>query len=339
MTEIDMCEKTITEPSSESVAESAASKSAAADENKKPVLSVKNLTYHYPKNKMALDDVSFDIYSGEKVAVVGPNGAGKTTLFLHMNSTIKSKGQVFIDGKDVADMNPTERVKEVGIMFADPDNQLFMPTVFDDVAFGPLNLGLSKDEVEQRVDEALEMTGITELKTRVPHHLSLGQKKKVVLASIISMKPKVLVLDEPTANLDPKSKRDVLDIVNKLNAEGMTIVISTHDVNLLSELAEKVYVLNKRIIETGTPRDIFSNSNLLEENNLEASDIFKFFRLLTSIGFDCDELPLCFEDAVNEILKQMEENGGHIHLHTHDHSHETMLKLREQFQYRIERID
>ncbi|WNY28238.1 Vitamin B12 import ATP-binding protein BtuD [Methanimicrococcus stummii] len=305
----------------------------------KPVLSVRELTYQYPRNKTALEDVSFDIYPGEKVAVVGPNGAGKTTLFLHMNSTIKSRGHVFIEGIDVADMNPTQRVKEVGIMFADPDNQLFMPTVFDDIAFGPLNLGLSKAEVEQRVEETMAMTGISDLKDRVPHHLSLGQKKKVVLASIISMKPKVLVLDEPTANLDPKSKRDVLDIVNRLNADGMTIVISTHDVNLLSELADKVYVLNRKIIETGTPRDIFSNPNLLEENNLEASDIFKFFRLLSTLGFDCEELPLSFDEAVNEILKQMEESGGHIHLHTHDYSHEHILKLREQFQYRIERID
>ncbi len=309
------------------------------DEKENPVLSVKNLTYHYPKNKLALEDVSFDIYPGEKVAVVGPNGAGKTTLFLHINSTIKSRGHIFINGKDVADMNPTRRVKEVGIMFADPDNQLFMPTVFDDVAFGPLNLGLTPEEVTQRVEEAMKMTGIADLKTRVPHHLSLGQKKKVVLASIISMKPKILVLDEPTANLDPKSKRDVLEIVNKLNAEGMTIIISTHDVNLLSELADKVYVLNKKIIETGTPRDIFSNPNLLEENNLEASDIFKFFQLLTSIGFDCEELPLSFDEAVDEIFKQIEEGGGHIHLHSHGHSHESMIKLRRTFQQRIERID
>ena len=287
-----------------------------------PVLSVKNLTYRYPRNKLALDDVSFDIYPGEKIAVVGPNGAGKTTLFLHMNSTIKSKGHVFINGKDVSGMNPTERVREVCIMFADPDNQLFMPTVFDDVAFGPLNLGLSKTEVEQRVEEAMAMTGITDLKERIPHHLSLGQKKKVVLASIISMKPKVLVLDEPTANLDPKSKRDLIDVVNRLNKEGMTVVISTHDVNMLSELADKVYVLNKKIIESGTTRDIFSNVPLLEENNLEASDIFKFFQLLTTLGFDCEELPLSLDEAVNEILKQIKEGGGHIHLHTHEHAHE-----------------
>jgi ABC-type cobalt transport system, ATPase component len=303
-----------------------------------PILSVRNLTYYYPRNKLALEDVSLDIYPGEKVAVVGPNGAGKTTLFLHMNSTIKSKGHIFIDGKDVADMNASQRVKEVGIMFADPDNQLFMPTVFDDVAFGPLNLGLSKEEVEKRVEEAMEMTGVTDLRKRVPHHLSLGQKKKVVLASIISMKPKILILDEPTANLDPKSKRDVADIVNKLNDDGMTILISTHDVNLLSEMADKIYVLNKKIIETGTPREIFSNVKVLEENNLEASDIFKLFQLLSSIGFDCEELPLSFDEAVDEILKQMDESGGHIHLHTHDHNHEDMIKLKERFQCRIQRI-
>ena len=304
-----------------------------------PILSIRNLTYQYPRNKLALDDVSFEIYPGEKVAVVGPNGAGKTTLFLHMNSTIKSKGKIFIDGVDVSEMNATRRVKEVGIMFADPDNQLFMPTVFDDIAFGPLNLGLSKTEVEKRVEEAMEMTGVTDLKDRVPHHLSLGQKKKVVLASIISMKPKILILDEPTANLDPKSKRDVADIVNRLNADGMTIVISTHDVNMLSEMADKIYVLNKRIIESGTPREIFSNIKILEENNLEASDIFKFFKLLSSIGFDCEELPLSFDEAVDEILRQMEESGGHIHLHTHDHNHEDYVKLRKEFQHRIQRID
>jgi len=304
-----------------------------------PILSIRNLTYQYPRNKLALDDVSFEIYPGEKVAVVGPNGAGKTTLFLHMNSTIKSKGKIFIDGVDVSEMNATRRVKEVGIMFADPDNQLFMPTVFDDIAFGPLNLGLSKTEVEKRVEEAMEMTGVTDLKDRVPHHLSLGQKKKVVLASIISMKPKILILDEPTANLDPKSKRDVADIVNRLNADGMTIVISTHDVNMLSEMADKIYVLNKRIIESGTPREIFSNIKILEENNLEASDIFKFFKLLSSIGFDCEELPLSFDEAVDEILKQMEESGGHIHLHTHNHAHDDYIKLRKEFQHRIQRID
>ena len=304
-----------------------------------PILSVRNLTYQYPKNKLALDDVSFDIYPGEKIAVVGPNGAGKTTLFLHMNSTIKSKGKIFIDGIDVSEMNAARRVKEVGIMFADPDNQLFMPTVFDDIAFGPLNIGLSKDEVEKRVEEAMEMTGVTDLKNSVPHHLSLGQKKKVVLASIISMKPKILILDEPTANLDPKSKRDVADIVNRLNADGMTVVISTHDVNLLSEMADKIYVLNKKIIESGTPREIFSNVKVLEENNLEASDIFKFFKLLSSIGFDCGELPLSFDEAVDEIFKQMEESDGHIHLHTHNHGHDEYIKLRKEFQHRIQRID
>jgi len=178
---------------------------AGIEEFDKPILSVQNLTYYYPRNKLALEDVSLDIYPGEKVAVVGPNGAGKTTLFLHMNSTIKSNGHIFIDGKDISDMNASSRVKEVGIMFADPDNQLFMPTVFDDVAFGPLNLGLSKEEVEKRVEEAMEMTGVTDLRNRVPHHLSLGQKKKVVLASIISMKPRILILDEPTANLTRKA--------------------------------------------------------------------------------------------------------------------------------------
>ncbi|MDV0447334.1 Vitamin B12 import ATP-binding protein BtuD [Methanosarcinaceae archaeon Ag5] len=300
--------------------------------NKKdPVLSLSNLTYIYPNKKTALDNISFDVFPGEKIAIVGPNGAGKTTLFLHLNYTFKSKGHIKVAGKDISEYKNADRVKEIGIMFADPDNQLFMPTVFDDVAFGPLNLGLSEDETKKRVEEAMAMTGIADLRDRVPHHLSFGQKKKVVLASIVALRPKILVLDEPTANLDPKSKRDVLAIIDKLNKEGITTIVATHDVNLLSELADRVIVLNERIIETGTPREIFSNIKLLQENNLEAPEVFKLFQLLSCIGFDCEELPLNFEESVDEILKQIESGEGHIHLHSHEETHEHIHQLKKNY--------
>ncbi|WNY27204.1 ABC transporter ATP-binding protein [Methanolapillus ohkumae] len=300
-------------------------------ENQIPALSLSHLTYIYPNKKTALFDISFDVFPGEKIAIVGPNGAGKTTLFLHLNYTFKSKGSIQINGKDISDYKNADRVKEIGIMFADPDNQLFMPTVFDDIAFGPLNLGLSEDEVKKRVKDAMEMTKTTDLKDRVPHHLSFGQKKKVVLASIIALRPKILVLDEPTANLDPKSKRDVLAIIDRLNQDGITTIVATHDVNLLSELADRVIVLNERIIETGTPREIFSDIRLLQNNNLEAPEVFKLFQLLSCIGFNCEELPLNFEEAVNEILSQIKNGEGHIHLHSHSESHEHIHQLKKNY--------
>lgn len=270
-------------------------------------LKISDLSHYYDREKV-LDSISINVKKGEKIAIIGPNGAGKTTLFLHMNGTFKNeKNKVFIDGKDIIEMNIKERVRNVGVVFADPDDQLFMPTVYDDVAFGPLNLDLPNKEVDERVNNAFEMTGIRHLADRVPHHLSMGQKKKVALASVLSLKPNILVLDEPTANLDPKSRNDIIEIIQKLNKEGITTIVSTHDINLLSKMADRIYILNRKILKEGTPQEIFEDEKFLSENNLEAPEIYMFFKETEKFGMKWPKYPLSIEEAlvmVQEIKKE-----------------------------------
>jgi len=197
-----------------------------------------------------------------------------------------------------------------------------MPTVFDDVSFGPINMGLHEDDVKRRVIKALSKVGLEGFEEKVPHNLSYGQKKRVALASVLSMEPKVLVLDEPTANLDPKSRVDFIDLINHLNEnDGITTIIAMHDVNAIPELANRVYVLNRNIVAEGSPRDIFSDWELLNKNNLEAPDVFKLFKVLNCFGYPSDNLPLCFNEAIQVLTSSIEGKEGHIHLHLHEHTH------------------
>lgn len=289
----------------------------------KEAIKVEGLNYSYPDGTTALEDISLTIYEGEKVVIVGPNGAGKTTFFLHLNGTIKNPGgEVSVFGSSISSMKLEERIHEVGVVFQDPDDQLFMPTVFDDVSFGPINMGLDEHEVKRRVVKALSKVGLEGFEQKVPHNLSYGQKKRVALAAVLSMEPKVLVLDEPTANLDPKSRADFIDLINHLNEnDGITTIIAMHDVNALPELANRVYVLNRRIIADGSPRDIFSDWELLNKNNLEAPDVFKLFKVLNCFGYPSDDLPLCFDEAIQILTDAIEGKEGHIHLHIHEHTH------------------
>ncbi|MDD2439621.1 MAG: ABC transporter ATP-binding protein [Methanosarcinaceae archaeon] len=299
---------------------------------KKRAISVESLNYAYPRNKKALENINIEVFEGEKVAIIGPNGAGKTTLFLHLNGTIKSpQKNVKIFGKSIGDMEIGARIREVGIVFADSDDQLFMPTVYDDIAFGPTNMGLSKEEVDKRVSYAIEKVGLKGLENRVPHHLSCGQKKKVVLATVIAMRPKILVLDEPTANLDPKSRADLIKIINELNRkEGVTIIIAMHDVNVLAELADRVYVLNRKIVANGSPREIFSDFTLLKANNLDAPDVFKLFKILSCLGYACENLPLSFDEAVNEVLNTIEREGI-ISLRASEQTHSAIKEIMNNY--------
>ncbi len=289
----------------------------------KEAIKVENLDYSYPDGTTALEDISLTIYEGEKVVIVGPNGAGKTTFFLHLNGTIKNPGgDVTVFGRSITSMKLKERIHEVGVVFQDPDDQLFMPTVFDDVSFGPINMGLDEDDVKRRVIKALSKVGLEGFEEKVPHNLSYGQKKRVALASVLSMEPKVLVLDEPTANLDPKSRVDFIDLINHLNEnDGITTIIAMHDVNAIPELANRVYVLNRNIVAEGSPRDIFSDWELLNKNNLEAPDVFKLFKVLNCFGYPSDNLPLCFNEAIQVLTSSIEGKEGHIHLHLHEHTH------------------
>ncbi|NOQ49010.1 MAG: ATP-binding cassette domain-containing protein [Methanococcoides sp.] len=300
----------------------------------KEAIRVKGLTYSYPDGTPALEDIDITINEGERIVIVGPNGAGKTTLFLHLNGTLKSQDNtVMIFGKNLDDMKVEERIKEVGIVFQDPDDQLFMPTIFDDVAFGPINMGLDEEEVKNRVKKALSRVGLEGFEDRVPHNLSYGQKKRAALAAVLSMEPRILILDEPTANLDPKSRADLIQVINDLNKDGITTVIAMHDVNALPALSDRVYVLNRKIVGEGTPREIFSNSELLKMTHLEAPDVFKLFKVLTCFGYDCDTLPMSIDEAVEFLTRTIESGSGHIHLHIHEHTHEEVRKFLDSYNH------
>ena len=270
-------------------------------------LSIKNLSYRYPDGTHALKNVSMEILKGQKVAIMGPNGAGKSTLFSHFNGLTEPKsGYLEIDGKKMEYDKKTllEIRQKVGIVFQDPNDQLFAPTVKEDVAFGPMNLGLSYEEVEKRVDEALTLVGMEKFKDKTPHHLSGGQQKRVAIAGIIAMKPEIMILDEPTAGLDPQGVDKVLDILNNLNKEGMTIVISSHDIEMVNGFAEKIFVLNEgEILASGDKNEIFSNKELLKEAHLKAPITTEILYQLKEKGFDVDTTKININEVVDEIIK------------------------------------
>jgi len=302
---------------------------------KKKAISIKNLTYTHPDGTKALEDVSLEVYEGERIAIVGPNGAGKTTFLLHLNGILRgSDGQVEVFGKSVDKKKTKEIIKEVGIVFQDPDDQLFMPTVFDDIAFGPINMGLKEDKVRERVEKTILSLGLMGYKNRCPHHLSSGEKKKASLATVMSMEPRILVLDEPTANLDPKSRAELIEIVNDLNErEGITIIMATHDVNAVPAFADRVFVLNKKVIAEGTAHEIFSDGAMMKANNLEVPEVFKLFEVLRCFGYNCEELPLLMDEAIEHLMRTAEVNGGHIHMHIHEHTYDEMKKLRSKYEH------
>ena len=231
-------------------------------------LKINNLSYTYPDGHKALNDINFSIDQGESICVLGPNGAGKTTLILHLNGILGNlTGEIEVDGLKYTPENIAEIRKTVGVVFQDPDDQLFMPTVLEDVMFGPKNFGYSNEESETNAVEALKMVGMENFQDRPPHHLSFGQKRKVAIATVLASKPKLLVLDEPASNLDPASRRDLIDILIKLD---ISIILVTHDLPMALEICERSLVLNEGIIkEDSLTKDILQNKQLMKENRLE----------------------------------------------------------------------
>lgn len=232
-----------------------------------PVIEIRHLGYRYPDGTVALDDVTLHIHQGERVALLGPNGAGKTTLILHMNGIyLPQTGAVAVSGYPVTDDNLVDIRRRVGIVFQDPDDQLFMPTVREDVAFGPSNLGLAGAELDGRVDEALAAVEVGDLADRPPNHLSFGQKRRVAIAGVMAMQPEILVLDEPTSNLDPASRRDLTSILDGLD---VTQLLVTHDLLYALEICERSLIIDGgRIVADGATRDILGDSALLAEHRL-----------------------------------------------------------------------
>ena len=228
---------------------------------------IEQLRYAYHDGRTALDGVSLDIAAGERVAVVGANGAGKSTLLLHLNGLLAGKGTVVIMGQRVRHESLTEVRRAVGLLFQDPDDQLFSPQVIDDVAFGPLNLGLTGEALAKRISEALAAVDLEGYEKRSPHHLSYGEKKRVALATVLAMRPRILALDEPTANLDPRSRRHLIDILKGIDC---TLVIATHDLEAVLELCPRTVVLLKgKVVADGETARLLSDSELMDATGLE----------------------------------------------------------------------
>jgi len=232
------------------------------------IVEVKDLEFQYPDNTAALRGVSFLIRHGESVAIVGSNGAGKSTLLLHLNGYLTpSTGKVRIGDCLLTRDTVGEVRRTVGMVFQDPDDQLFMSTVFDDVAFGPLNLGLTPEEVEKRVSDALATVGVGDLRDRPPHRLSAGQKRRVAIATVLSMAPDILVMDEPSAGLDPRSRSRLITL---LNGFRHTKIIATHDLDMVMDLCERTIIMHQgQVIADGPTPEIFANDDLLQKSDLE----------------------------------------------------------------------
>ncbi len=233
---------------------------------------VEKLSFSYPDGRQALAEVSLVIDKGESVGIVGPNGAGKSTLLLHLNGILRSDdGVVKVLGRVVGDKNLRWIRSKVGVVFQDPDDQLFSPTVFDDVAFGPINMDYTASEVRQAVTRALDWVGMNGFEERSCHHLSFGEKKRVSIATVLAMDPEILVLDEPTSNLDPAGKWSLIGLLKKL---PVTKIVASHDIEMLRALCRWIIVLNHgRLITEGATESVLSDKQLLIANRLLPSEL------------------------------------------------------------------
>ncbi len=233
-----------------------------------PSLQVSRLAYAYPDGTQALYGVDLSIARGERVALLGPNGAGKTTLVMHLNGILTAgHGSVSVAGLPVRANTLKEIRRRVGLVFQDPDDQLFMPTVRDDVAFGPVNLGVRGEELERRIKDALDRVGMLEAIDRPPHHLSYGQRRRVAVATVLAMEPEILVLDEPSSNLDPASRRELAEILRSLD---VTVLMVTHDLPYALELCPRSLILSGGVIAADGPtRELLADTELLASHRLE----------------------------------------------------------------------
>ena len=274
---------------------------------------LENLSHKYSDGTLALDNISLSFAKGERIALLGPNGSGKTTLLLHLNGILKpTAGRIYFEDKPL-EYSPKallELRRRVGFVFQDPNDQLFAPTVKQDVAFGPLNLGQPADQVKKVADEALKLVGMSEYADKPPHFLSLGQKKRVALAGVLAMKPEVVIMDEPTSNLDPRGTSEILHLLLRLNKElGLTLILATHDVDMVPLFASKLYILNKgKLVSEGAPAELFSDAELIRSVNLRSPRITHLFEVLKEedkLPIN-PRLPLTISEARKEILRLLE---------------------------------
>jgi cobalt/nickel transport system ATP-binding protein len=268
------------------------------------IVSVKEVKFTYPASVSALKGVSLEVRQGERLAILGPNGSGKSTLILLIAGLLMpNEGEIRVFGEPTTSKNFQKFRSRIGLVFQDPDDQLFTPSVIEDIEYGPKNLKLPEEDVKQRSAHVLEKMSIQHLKDRPPHRLSFGEKKKVSLATALVLKPELLILDEPTANLDLVSRRGLIETLNELNRAGTTIVVSTHDVEALPELADRIIVISHgSLIGEGEIHKVLQDSKLLESSGLEPPTIVKLFTELKPLGF-IDQVPITTAEGKQELVK------------------------------------
>ncbi len=275
-------------------------------------ISVQNVTFKYDsqdetEGKLVLNDISFEVKKGAFVALLGHNGSGKSTVAKHLNAMLTpTSGKVYIDGMDTSDDKLTYDIRRrVGLVLQNPDNQIVASIVEEDVAFGPENLGIPSDEIRRRVDEALKAVDMYDHRLKAPYKLSGGQKQRVAIAGIIAMQPDCIVLDEPTAMLDPKGREEVLYTIHKLNKEqGITVVMITHYMEE-AVTADRVYVMdNGRMLTSGTPQEVFSQVELMKKHRLDVPQATELCHKLRACGVELDRLPLDREECTS-MLKEV----------------------------------
>mgnify|MGYP001590941885 CR=1 FL=1 len=286
-------------------------------------ISIKNVHFNYPEGDPVLKGIDCDIRHGEKVALIGPNGAGKSTFMSLLNGVIKpTEGSVHIGGLPVNAENLVAIRRQVGIVFQDPDDQLFCPTVFDDVAFGPLNLGLPRAEIQQRVNEALTLVGLTGFETRSSFHLSFGERKRLALATVLSYQPEILVFDEPSTNMDPMNRRKLIQWLQQCNK---TMILCTHDLDIALDVCDRCLVLSGgHFVADGAASAILNNRHFLETHNLELPLALMTHELLEEKlrSGQMDDADRRIIASFLHIHRHAHGAGGHEHVHVHFHAHD-----------------
>ncbi len=275
-------------------------------------LSVTVDRFQYPDETRALSDISLEIRKGEFTGILGSNGSGKTTLLKVMDGLIRDyQGHVLLDGTDLRTLAPRDIYKKVGLIFQNPDDQLFAPLVFEDVAFGPLNMGFGQDEVARRVNAALAAVEMNGYAKKSIHHLSFGQKKRICIAGLLAMGHEILLLDEPTAGLDPMGEYKMMNLLTKLNREqGVTVVMATHSVDLVPLFLDRLYILSKgRIVRSGPPAEVFTAPEEMAQVKLRLPHIAELiYRLKNEDGVPFERIPLTVGEARREIIKTMKDH-------------------------------
>ena len=270
-------------------------------------LSVKIDSFKYPDGTIALSDTALEIRKGEFVGILGSNGSGKTTFLKVMDGLLKNfEGRILLDGVDIRKLSPREIYQKVGLVFQNPDDQLFATTVFEDVAFGPINMGFPEEEVIRSVKHALEDVEMDGYDRKSIHNLSFGQKKRVCIAGLLAMGHQILLLDEPTAGLDPMGEYRMMNLLTTLNKEkGVTIVMATHSVDLVPLFLDRLYILSKgRVVRGGRPEDVFTTPDEMEGLKLRLPQIAELiYRLKNDDHLPFDRIPLTIGEAREEIVR------------------------------------